>query len=44
MTFLPRHDLFGTLEELDRLCSGFIAKGVPQDPPDWRRSRWSGAT
>jgi cyclic pyranopterin phosphate synthase len=27
MTFLPRQDLL-TLEELDRLCSAFIAKGV----------------
>ena len=27
MTFLPRSDLL-TLEELDRLCSAFIAKGV----------------
>ena len=27
MTFLPKRDLL-TLEELDRLCSGFIAKGV----------------
>ena len=27
MTFLPRKDLL-TLEELDRLCSAFIAKGV----------------
>jgi cyclic pyranopterin phosphate synthase len=27
MTFLPKADLL-TLEELDRLCSGFIAKGV----------------
>src|SRR5437763_2530227 len=27
MAFLPKHDLL-TLEELDRLCSAFIAKGV----------------
>src|SRR5258705_7696987 len=27
MTFLPKKDLL-TLEELDRLCSAFIAKGV----------------
>src|SRR5438045_4612235 len=27
MTFLPKRDLL-TLEELDRLCSAFIAKGV----------------
>ncbi|MFN3868044.1 MAG: GTP 3',8-cyclase MoaA [Hyphomicrobiaceae bacterium] len=27
MTFLPRRDLL-TLEELDRLCSAFVAKGV----------------
>jgi cyclic pyranopterin phosphate synthase len=27
MTFLPRHDLL-TLEELDRLCSAFVARGV----------------
>ena len=27
MTFLPRADLL-TLEELDRLCAAFIAKGV----------------
>ena len=27
MTFLPKADLL-TLEELDRLCSAFIAKGV----------------
>src|SRR5271166_4623872 len=27
MTFLPRADLL-TLEELDRLCSAFVAKGV----------------
>jgi GTP 3',8-cyclase len=28
MTFLPKKDLL-TLEELDRLCSVFIARGVP---------------
>ena len=27
MTFLPKRDLL-TLEELDRLCSGFITRGV----------------
>ncbi len=27
MTFLPKKDLL-TLEELDRLCSAFVAKGV----------------
>src|SRR5438132_13732109 len=27
MTFLPKQDLL-TLEELDRLCSAFVAKGV----------------
>jgi cyclic pyranopterin phosphate synthase len=27
MTFLPKKDLL-TLEELDRLCSAFIARGV----------------
>ena len=27
MTFLPRKDLL-TLEELDRVCSAFVAKGV----------------
>lgn len=27
MTFLPKRDLL-TLEELDRLCSGFVARGV----------------
>ncbi len=27
MTFLPKRDLL-TLEELDRLCSAFVAKGV----------------
>ncbi len=27
MTFLPKADLL-TLEELDRLCSAFVAKGV----------------
>jgi cyclic pyranopterin phosphate synthase len=27
MVFLPKHDLL-TLEELDRLCSAFVAKGV----------------
>ncbi len=27
MAFLPKHDLL-TLEELDRLCSAFVAKGV----------------
>ena len=27
MTFLPKVDLL-TLEELDRLCSAFVAKGV----------------
>ena len=27
MTFLPKHDLL-TLEELDRLCGAFVAKGV----------------
>src|SRR6202000_2832871 len=31
MTFLPRADLL-TLEELDRLCSAFIAKGVKKLP------------
>src|SRR6266403_4146213 len=29
MTFLPKADLL-TLEELDRLCSAFVAKGVRQ--------------
>lgn len=27
MTFLPKHDLL-TLEELDRLCSAFVRRGV----------------
>src|SRR3979490_3440409 len=31
MTFLPKADLL-TLEELDRLCSAFIAKGVRKLP------------
>src|SRR6201993_19176 len=29
MVFLPKQDLL-TLEELDRLCSGFVARGVPK--------------
>ncbi len=32
MVFLPKKDLL-TLEELDRLCTAFIDKGV-KDPPD----------
>src|SRR5438552_15988689 len=31
MTFLPKADLL-TLQELDRLCSAFIAKGVRKMP------------
>ena len=34
MTFLPKADLL-TLEELDRMCSAFVAKGV-------RRLRFTG--
>ena len=37
MTFLPKADLL-SLEELDRLCSAFIAKGVTQAAPDRRRA------
>src|ERR1700761_7526566 len=29
MTFLPKADIL-TLEELDRLCSAFVARGVPK--------------
>ncbi len=35
MTFLPKKDLL-TLEELDRLCSAFVEKGV-QEAADHRR-------
>ena len=37
MTFLPKADLL-TLEELDRLCSAFIAKGVRKIAADRRRA------
>ena len=37
MTFLPKADLL-TLEELDRLCSAFIAKGVQKIAADRRRA------
>ena len=37
MTFLPKADLL-TLEELDRLCSAFIAKGVRKIAADRRRT------
>jgi len=37
MTFLPKADLL-SLEELDRLCSAFIAKGGDQATPDRRRA------
>ena len=37
MTFLPKADLL-TLEELDRLCSAFIAKGVRKMRLDRRRT------
>ena len=37
MTFLPKADLL-TLEELDRLCSAFIAQGVRKIPPHRRRT------
>ena len=37
MTFLPKADLL-TLEELDRLCSAFIAKGVQETATDRRRT------
>ena len=39
MTFLPKKDLL-TLEELDRLCSRFVALGVPQAPHHRRRAPW----
>lgn len=41
MTFLPKSDLL-TLEELDRLCSTFIAKGV-RSCASPAANRWSGA-
>ena len=37
MTFLPKKDLL-TLEELDRLCSAFIARGVAQAQDHRRRA------
>ena len=37
MTFLPKADLL-TLEELDRLCSAFIARGRAQAQTDGRRA------
>ena len=37
MTFLPRRDLL-TLEELDRLCSAFVARGVQQAAHHRRRA------
>ena len=37
MTFLPKADLL-SLEELDRLCSAFVAKGVHQVASDRRRT------
>ena len=37
MTFLPKADLL-SLEELDRLCSAFIAKGVEQAAAHRRRA------
>ena len=40
MTFLPKADLL-TLEELDRLCSAFIAKGVKKASTDRRRAAGS---
>ena len=43
MTFLPKADLL-TLEELDRLCSAFIAKGVKKLRLNKAANRWSGAT
>ena len=46
MSFLPRRDLL-SLEELDRLCSAFVERGVDdpregphgRDLPDWGRRR-----
>ena len=36
MTFLPKRDLL-SLEELDRLCSAFVARGVHEAPSHrWR--------
>ena len=37
MTFLPKADLL-TLEELDRLCSAFVARGVRKLRLDRRRA------
>ena len=37
MTFLPKPDLL-TLEELDRLCSAFVAQGRAQAAADRRRA------
>jgi hypothetical protein len=37
MTFLPKRDLL-SLDELDRMCSAFIDKGVKKLRPTWRRS------
>ena len=37
MTFLPRRDLL-TLEELDRICSAFVARGVTQAAHHRRRA------
>ena len=37
MTFLPKADLL-SLEELDRLCSAFVAKGVTKLRLDWWRT------
>ena len=37
MTFLPKKDLL-SLEELDRVCTAFIDKGVQQAPPHRRRA------
>ena len=37
MTFLPKKDVL-SLEELDRLCSAFVAKGVRKLSADRRRT------
>jgi len=37
MSFLPKQDLL-TLEELDRLCGAFVARGRAQTAADRRRA------
>ena len=40
MTFLPKADLL-TLEELDRLCSAFVAKGDPRQAQEAQNAQGS---